>query len=230
MSDLIAYRRVSTKMQGASGLGLDGQLEALQRYSLATGQPIKAIYTEVESGKNNERPELAKALAHAKRNKATLVVAKLDRLSRNVAFLSALMESGADFVACDLPNANRLTLHIMIAVAQAEAEAISSRTKAALEALKARGVALGSARPGHWDGKEDRRQYGADKGNQVSAQVRSRKAKEAVADLLPLVEAARSQGDSLQTIADRLNAEGHRTARGAAWGPMQIKRLLEMTA
>ena len=118
MADIIAYYRVSTKQQGQSGLGLEGQKAALEAFAKQTGCRIAASYREVESGKLAERPELARALAHAKRSKATLEVAKLDRLARNVAFLSALMRSGVDFVACDNPNANKLTIHILAAVAK----------------------------------------------------------------------------------------------------------------
>src|SRR5271165_529755 len=160
MADIIAYYRVSTKQQGESGLGLEGQETAVQSYARQIGATIKAAYVEVESGKVADRPELAKALAHARRSKATLCVAKLDRLARNVEFLARVMNSETDFVACDNPAANRLTLHIHAAVAEAEAKAISERTKAALSAAKARGTLLGSARPGHWEGREDARQEG----------------------------------------------------------------------
>src|SRR5438309_2076994 len=115
---LITYRRVSTKQQGQSGLGLEGQEQAVQAYVKQTGEKVLATYTEVESGKLADRPALQKALAHCRRSKATLVVAKLDRLARNVAFLAALMDSGIDFVACDNPSANRLTLHILAVVAE----------------------------------------------------------------------------------------------------------------
>src|SRR5712671_4210340 len=147
MADIIPYYRVSTKKQGESGLGLEGQEAAVQNYARQSGATIKANYVEVESGKRSDRPQLAKALAHARRSKATLVVAKLDRLARNVAFLSALMDSTVPFVACDNPHANRLTLHILAAVAEAEALAISQRTKAALTAYKARGGKLGAELP-----------------------------------------------------------------------------------
>src|SRR5713226_4200926 len=188
MADIISYYRVSTKQQGESGLGLDAQETAVQSYARQIGGRIKASYVEVESGKRSDRPELAKALAHARRSKATLCVAKLDRLSRNVAFLAAVMDSGVDFVACDYPAANRLTLHIMAAVAENEAKAISDRTKAALQAAKARGTLLGSARPGHWEGREKARRQGAKKGAVVSAEVRAKAAVEAYSDLRPIME------------------------------------------
>src|SRR5712692_11134175 len=161
---VIGYLRVSTKGQGESGLGIEAQRSAVEAYCKQAGATFNMCYTEVESGKLADRPELARALAHARRSKATLVVAKLDRLARNVAFLSALMDSRAPFVACDNPHANRLTLHILAAVAEAEAVAISQRTKAALQAAKARGTLLGSARPDHWKGNEQARLAGLARG------------------------------------------------------------------
>ncbi len=136
MKKLIAYLRVSTKGQGESGLGLDGQRTAVEAYAKQSGAQVAAWYTEVESGKLSDRPQLDKAKAHARRIKATLVVGKLDRLSRNVAFTSALMESDVEFVACDNPHANKLTLHILASVAEDEAERISERTKAALDSYR----------------------------------------------------------------------------------------------
>jgi len=144
VADIIAYYRVSTRKQGESGLGLEGQKAAVEAYSKQTGARILASYREIESGKRSDRPELAKALAHSKRSKAVLVVAKLDRLARNVEFMAKLMNSAVDFIALDNPNANRLTIHILAAVAEAEAKATSDRTKAALQAYKARGGKLGA--------------------------------------------------------------------------------------
>src|SRR5215831_9781263 len=138
----IAYFRVSTDKQGRSGLGLEAQKAAVASY-VAAGQ-LLASYTEVESGRRNDRPALAAAVAACKQHKATLVVAKLDRLARSVYFIASLMEAKVDFVCCDMPTANRLTLHVLSAVAEHEREAISTRTKAALAAAKARGVKLGN--------------------------------------------------------------------------------------
>jgi DNA invertase Pin-like site-specific DNA recombinase len=129
VNDLISYFRVSTRKQERSGLGLEGQKAAVASFAGSNGARVLAEYTEVESGKRADRPALAKAIAQAKRCRATLVVAKLDRLARNVAFTSALRESGVDFVACDNPHANRLTIHIPAAVAEDEARRISERTK-----------------------------------------------------------------------------------------------------
>jgi len=146
--DYIAYYRVSTAKQGLSGLGLDAQREAVEGYLNGNGSHLVREYTEVESGKRNDRPQLAAALAECKRLKAVLVIAKLDRLARNVHFISGLMESGVDFVAVDMPTANRLTLHILAAVAEHEREMISQRTRAALAQAKLRGVKLGGYRGG----------------------------------------------------------------------------------
>lgn len=227
MAKIIAYRRVSTKQQGASGLGLDAQREAVKKYAESVGARIDAAYTEVESGKIADRPELAKAIAHARRSKAKLVIAKLDRLARNVAFVSALMESGVDFLACDNPHANRLTIHILAAVAEDEARRISERTKAALQAAKARGQLLGSSRPGHWRGRESARLAALAKGRKTSGIVRRQQSLDAVADLLPEMQQRRQSGESFAAIADALNAAGQRTARGSEWQAMQVKRVLD---
>jgi DNA invertase Pin-like site-specific DNA recombinase len=222
----IAYCRVSTKQQGESGLGLEGQREAVRRYAAQTGGAILREYVEVESGKRADRPQLLKALAHARRSRATLVVAKLDRLARNVAFLSAVMDSGADFVAVDNPNANRLTLHILAAVAEAEAKAISDRTKAALAAAKVRGTLLGSARPEHWAGREGLRLDGLSKGREASRVARRQAAAEAYQDIAPLIAERRRARATLQILADELNAEGHTTRGGCRWTPCQVGRVL----
>jgi DNA invertase Pin-like site-specific DNA recombinase len=230
VADIIAYYRVSTAKQGQSGLGLEGQKAPVEAFATQAGARIVASYREVESGKLADRPELARALGHAKRSKATLVVAKLDRLARNVAFLSALMRSGVDFIACDNPHANRLTIHILAAVAEDEAERISARTKAALAAAKTRGVKLGSHRAGHWKGREQARLDGLAKGRAISAKVISERAKEAYADLAPAMGEWRAGGMTLGQIAERLNADGHTTRRGKPWNPVQVARVLERAA
>ena len=226
----IAYFRVSTKQQGASGLGLEAQRASVGDYARRNDGSIDAAFTEVESGKRADRPELAKAIAYARRAKATLVIAKLDRLARNVAFVSALMESGVEFVAVDNPTANRLTLHILAAVAEDEARRISERTTAALAAAKARGTLLGSARPGHWAGREDARLRGVKRAREASIVVRRAKALQAVADLLPEMQQRRQAGESLATIAEAMNQAGQRTPRDAAWNPIQVKRALDRAA
>jgi DNA invertase Pin-like site-specific DNA recombinase len=225
---LIAYYRVSTKQQGQSGLGLEAQEATVKAYAAQAGDSIIGRYTEVESGKRADRPELAKAVAHARRSKAKLVIAKLDRLARNVAFLSALMDSGCEFVAVDNPYANRLTIHILAAVAEDEARRTSERTKAALAAAKARGTKLGSARPGAWTGREDKRLAGLAKARQAAAQAKQGNALEAVADLLPAMQEQRTAGATLEAIAKDLNNQGQQTSRGGAWSAMAVYRALKL--
>ena len=224
---IVAYYRVSTKQQGESGLGLEGQKSAVVGYAQSNRGEIIREYVEVESGRKSDRHELAKALTHAKRAKATLVVAKLDRLARNVAFLSALMEAGVDFVAVDNPHANRLTIHILAAVAEDEARRISERTKSALAAAKARGTKLGSARPGHWKGREHLRQAAIRKAVTVATEVRAKDTAEAYRDIAPLMREFRDSGKSFQAIANELNSQGYVTRRGKPWNPMQVQRVLK---
>ena len=218
---IIGYVRVSTAGQGASGLGLEAQQAAIDAYAAAHGAIVVRIYTEVESGRKSDRPELAKALAHAKRSRATLVVAKLDRLARNVAFLSRLMEAKADFVACDNPAANKLTLHILAAVA--EAEAISARTKAALAAYKARGGKLG----GQLKQCRNLTQEARERGAKAAAVAIRAKAAEAYSDLAPIVAELRGKGYTQAAIADELNRMGHTTRRGKPWNQVQVARVLQ---
>ena len=224
---IIAYFRVSTKRQGESGLGLDGQRSAVEAFAKQRTASIVGSYVEVESGKRSDRPVLAQALGHARLAKATLVVAKLDRLARNVAFLSDLMESGVDFVACDNEHANRLTIHILAAVAEAEAKAISERTKTALAAAKRRGVKLGSARVGHWDGREDRRD--PRKASRAASVARHKAAREAYSFLMPTISEMRTNGQTFQQIAKALNSNGHTTTTGKPWTPTAALRVWRMS-
>src|SRR4051812_2881620 len=215
----VAYYRVSTQKQGASGLGLDAQREAVAGYLDGGNWQLAAEFTEVESGKRNDRPELAKALATCRRIGATLVIAKLDRPARNVAFVSNLMEAGVEFVAVDFPQANRLTIHILAAVAEHEREMISVRTKAALAAAKVRGVKLGH------DNLTDEIRA---KGTAAGVVVRQAKAKARSADLWPLIEKLRAEGrTSLRAIAKGLDEQGVAAPRGGTWSPMAVKAVLE---
>lgn len=216
MQKFIAYRRVSTKKQGVSGLGLEGQDAAIATLT-KEGQILKT-YTEVESGKRKDRPELAKAIAHARLTKSVLVIAKLDRLSRNVAFLSTLMESELEFVACDNPHADKFTVHILAAVAEKEARDISARTKAALNAYKARGGVLG--RPENLDTAAQA------KGRQIGTAANQKQASEAYAELLPMMQELRTNGATLQAIADKLNTDGYTTRRGKKFSSQQVLNLL----
>ncbi len=215
----VAYYRVSTAKQGASGLGLEAQRSAVQAYLNGGNWTLVDEFTEVESGKRSDRPQLAAAMAACRIHGATLVIAKLDRLSRNAAFLLSLRDAGVDFIAADMPNANRLTVGIMACVAEAEREAISARTKAALAAAKERGKKLGG----------DRGNLPAVcvEGNRASAKARSAKAVARARDLGPIISAIRSSGiTSANGIARELNARGIRTARGVAWQAVQVQKLL----
>jgi DNA invertase Pin-like site-specific DNA recombinase len=215
----VSYLRVSTQQQGRSGLGLEAQREAVAVYLNGGRWKLIEEVVEVESGKRNNRPELARALSLCRIHGARLLVAKLDRLARNVAFISALMESGVDFEAVDLPQANKLTVHIMAAMAEYEAGAISSRTKAALAAAKARGTKLGGYR---WE-----IQTVASKGNAESAKARTAKASKRTSDLMPVIQAIQAQGGtSLRQIASALNERKIPTARGGEWSAVQVQRLL----
>jgi DNA invertase Pin-like site-specific DNA recombinase len=223
MAAFIGYLRVSTKGQGESGLGLEGQRAALESYVRQAKGVLVMVYTEVESGKRADRPELAKAIAHARRSKATLCVAKLDRLSRNVEFLARVMNSGCEFAAADMPAANRFMLHVMAAVAEHEAKAISDRTKAALAAYKARGGKLGADLPQCRNLTHEAQKKGARRAGEAVAKA----AAEAYADLHPAMAEMRANGKTLQAIADELNTQGHTTRRGRPWNPVQVSRVLE---
>jgi DNA invertase Pin-like site-specific DNA recombinase len=215
----IAYYRVSTVQQGRSGLGLEAQQAAVRDYLNGGAWTLLAEFTEVESGKRADRPQLAAALAACRVHRATLVVAKLDRLARNVAFVSALMESGVEFVACDMPAANRLTVHILAAVAEHEAKMISARTKAALAAAKARGKVLGGAR----EGAAERARQVAAKGSaaiQAKGMARAR-------DLKPVLLECFAAGITSQNgIARELTARRIPTPRGGRWTNVQVGALL----
>lgn len=229
MPGYVAYFRVSTKRQGRSGLGLDAQRAAVETFSRQTGGAVLRAFTETESGRKSaeERPELAAALAYAKRAGAVLLVAKLDRLARNVGFLSRLMESGVDFQAVDNPHANKFTIQILAAVAEWEAEAISRRTKEGLAQAKARGVRLGSARPGHWEGREDARLRGLEKGRLKSRATIARKAREEYQDIMPEIQRMRDEGLSYAKIAEVLNIQGHHTRRGGAFAANTVQRIIK---
>jgi len=223
MKNLVCYRRVSTDRQGESGLGLDAQEAAIQRYIDQSSGRVLATYTEIESGTRSDRPELIKAIAHAKRSGATLVMAKLDRLARNAPFLLTLQKSGLPLVFCDLLGANEFTIGIMALVADHEAGLISGRTKAALQAAKDRGIKLGASRPECRNLSQEARERGAKR----SAEVRAEKARAAYEDLLPQMREWRAAGWTQQAIANRLNEAGHTTRRGRPWNQVQVARVLK---
>ena len=221
---LVAYERVSTARQGRSGLGLEAQRKAIDDYTAASGAQVLGRFTEVESGRRNDRPELDAALNLAKLTGATLVIAKLDRLSRNAAFLLTLRDAGVRFLACDMPQANDLTVGIMALVAQQEREAISRRTKEALAAAKARGVKLGNP-----NGAAALRRCG-DNGTALRKTVITN-ADSFARDLQPLIKTIRAQGHtSLRAIASKLNAQGIRTRRGGRWYVSNVRNLLARVA
>ena len=221
MTKAVAYYRVSTAKQGASGLGLEAQRAAVESLCAVRGWEIIAPpFTEVESGKRNDRPGLLVALERCSVTGATLVVAKLDRLSRNAAFLMALQNSGVSFVAADMPDANNFTVGIMALVAQQEREAISSRTKAALAAAKARGQRLGNP-----NGAASLRRAG--KGAAAALLARRRNADEHASRLRPVITRMRSEGHtSLNALAKALNEEGMVTPRVARWHASSVRNLL----
>jgi DNA invertase Pin-like site-specific DNA recombinase len=211
----VAYYRVSTAKQGRSGLGLDAQRKAVADFVTTGAWDLVEEFVEVESGKHDHRPQLQAALAHCDLTGATLVVAKLDRLSRNVAFLAALQDSGSKFIAVDLPQANELTIHIMAAVAQAERKAISRRTREALAAAKARGTKLGGLR-----GDPANLRLGP----KVSAARRAANALDRAQKVTRKIDQLRSVGIvSLRQIAEALNQAGIFAPRGGAWAASQVR-------
>ena len=208
----VAYLRVSTARQGVSGLGLEAQREAVTRYVEQIGGVLIDEVVEVESGKLKDRPGLLAALAHCRSKSATLVIARLDRLARNVAFVSSLMDGGVEFVAVDAPYANRLMLHILAAFAEHERDMVSARTKAALQAAKARGVKLGV--------------------NGARLAIARKAGAVAFAQqLAPAVDTAKAAGCiTLAQISDHLNALGWRTREGSEWCPAMTRRVLARLA
>lgn len=215
----VTYLRVSTDRQGQSGLGLEAQRKAVADHVAGKGE-IAAEYVEIESGKKNDRPQLARALVEAKRIGAVLLIAKLDRLARNVAFIANLLEAGVEIAAADmeLPEANRFLLHVMAAVAEHEAQAISDRTRAALAAAKARGVALGWSMPK----RAGEQRHAARKG----AESNARKADQHAANVLPVIRQIAARSASLRKIADELNARGIKTVRGGLWHAATVRNVM----
>lgn len=218
----VHYYRVSTAKQGRSGLGLDAQRANIAAFCAARNCEPLGEYTETESGKRDDRPELAKALHHAKVTGATLVIAKLDRLSRNLAFLARLQEAGTKFVAADMPEANEMTIQIMAVMAQAERKAISTRTKEALAAAKARGTKLGNPMGAA--------AFGGTHGHVAAVEAIKAKSKAFALDVAPIIQSIRDEGHtSLRAIAAELNARGIMTARSGKWGPQSVSDVLRTT-
>jgi DNA invertase Pin-like site-specific DNA recombinase len=218
---IVSYLRVSTARQGASGLGLEAQRAAVSAFTAAGGHHLVAEFVEVESGKRADRPQLVAALASCRLHRATLVIAKLDRLARNVAFIANLMDGGVEFVACDMPHANRLTLHLLAAIAEHEREMISQRTVAALQAAKACGARLGNPN-GAAALHEGCRAAAAQ-----SAVVRRARAAQHAAAVGPMLDELSGQGLGCVAIARALSERGVPSPNGVVWYPQQVRRTLQ---
>jgi DNA invertase Pin-like site-specific DNA recombinase len=213
MKTFVAYYRVSTQKQGIDGFGMEAQRQAVSRYLSTVQSELIASFEEVESGANNERPQLKAAIQLAKTRRAILVIAKLDRISRNAAFLIQLQDSNIDFVACDLPNADRFTVGILALVAQRERELISQRTKAGLAIARQRGVVLGNPKV-----------LEARKAAQIV--IQERKKAFAATAIKSIREIMATGVKSLNRTADCLNKRGEKTPRGKRWSAMAVKRVL----
>jgi len=214
----ISYYRVSTQRQGLSGLGLEAQKKVVADYLKDGDWQLLHEFVEVESGRRKDRPQLRAALEMCRHKKATLVIAKLDRLARNVAFIATLLEGKIRFVCCDMPDADSTMLQIYSAIAEREAIRISERTKAALAAAKARGRLLGWSMPTRAQEQKIAAQRGAAVNRSQALQFAS--------NLLPVIESIRAAGiKSLADIADALNARGIPTARDGRWHAATVQRL-----
>ena len=219
MTTYVAYLRVSTDKQGRSGLGLEAQQAAIDAFLRPGDHLIQPPFVEVESGKKDDRPQLEAAIALCRKTGATLLIAKLDRLARKLAFIANLLDSGVEFTAADMPNANRLTVHIMAAMAEHEREMISTRTKAALQAAKARGVKLGGDR-----GYRPAQAPDAS----LATMARQEKATKAAHSIMPVITELQGQGiTSLNALAAKLNEMGMKTPRGGNWTATAVKRAME---
>jgi DNA invertase Pin-like site-specific DNA recombinase len=222
MEKFVAYYRISTRNQELSGLGLDAQKKAVDDFIAVRSNNAELVappFTETESGKHNDRPQLQKALHRARITGSKLLVAKLDRLSRNAAFLLTLRDSGVEFICCDMPDANDLTVGIMALVAQQEREAISRRTKEALSIARNRGVKLGNP-----NGATALLMAG--KGNVDAVRTIKTNADGFASDLKDVLVDMRDDGLSLNAMSRKLNDMGIQTPRGKIWYPASVKRML----
>src|SRR3984957_6255509 len=217
---IVAYYRVSTRQQARSGLGLLAQQDAIRRYVAANRCKVVAELTEVGSGRDNGRPKLAEALWFCRVYNAKLVIARLDRLARSTAMIASLMKSGVDFVAADMPLANRFTIHILAAVAEYEARLISERTKAAFAAAKARGRKFGNPKP--------ETQRFSDAARKARVRAERERSKRRALDFAPLLCQLRDRGQTIHEIAQHLTARGvERPRGGTAGGHSTVRRMFE---
>ena len=219
--EFVSYRRVSTARQGQSGLGLEAQADMIARHVAAIGGKLihpddrADGFVEVESGKRIDRPELRRALAFARKRRATLIVAKLDRLARNVAFVSALLETpGVEFAAADFPQASRMMIQLLAVFGEYEREMISKRTREALAARRRRGLPLGTPR-------------NLVRGNTLAPQLNRARARAEAERARPIIDRLRQEGfESTRELAEELNRRGYTTPRGMEWHPMTVARVL----
>lgn len=209
----ISYLRVSTDRQGKSGLGLAAQRSAVETHIAVAGGRLLGEHVEVETGKRNDRPKLGEALETSRLTGATLLIAKLDRLSRDACFLLGLQRAGVSFQAADMPSADNFTVGIMALVAQREREMISQRTKAALAAAKARGTRLGGFKGYRVDGR-------------LGVEARQKAADEFAQSVGPMVTAMRQEGHSLRQIAEKMAERGIKTAKGGRWSAAAVRSVL----
>lgn len=216
--EFIAYYRVSTKRQGYSGLGLEAQRATVLNFIKHNGNKVIGEYTEIESGRNNERPELSKAVSAAKDHGATLVIAKLDRLSRNLSFISSLMDSKVKFICCDMPDATDLTIHIFASLAEWETKRISERIKEALDAKRKR-------EPSWKPGTPNLTRKAMEKAWQSTK--RKARTDQAVRHAYHFIKPLKEKGVSYHKIADQLNSEGYRTCRGKLFHDMQVYNIFK---
>mgnify|MGYP003376487628 CR=1 FL=1 len=223
----VIYTRVSTDEQGASGLGLDAQSHSCRAYVASVGGVVVREFVEVASGDDDDRPVLGEALKVAKRVRATVLVSKLDRLSRVVAKVAGLIRGGTELRVVECAGASTLELQIRAVIAEEERRKIGERTRDALASAKRNGVKLGSARPNHWKGREHLRRAGAAAGSAAAAAGRRSLRADLYSEALPVASKLRAGGSSLRVIAGELNAKGITTVQGATWKAQSVKRLLE---
>lgn len=227
ITKLISYRRVSTGDQGESGLGLEAQADAIAKYVKATGGKVIAEFVDVASGADRTRQGFTQARELARRTGATIVVSKQCRLNRDDFATAKLMDDGIDFVSCDMPNADRFSVKIVSMFAEQYREEIRKHTTAALRALLARGVLLGSRRPGHWDGREDQREAGRQKATEKAAELRRELSAPVYAEVRAVV--ASMPHATLRAVADELDRRGILTPRGSSWTPTGVRRAILAT-